>query len=87
MDMEITIEETIKRIQTMTTYNKEEATELLKKYDGDDVKVIRHYMSLPIETAHSTEEKVHSINQEKYRQIRHTLDRSMKEYRDKTETI
>ena len=85
--MEIAIEETIRYIQTMTTYNKEEAEELLKKYEGNAIKVIRHYMNLPIETTHSTEEKVHSINQEKYRQIRHTLDRSMKAYRDKTETI
>lgn len=80
-------EENKRMILKMTTYSTEEVEEMLNKYDNNVVNVIRHYMNLPIKQQTKTEEKICSINQEKYRQIRHTLDRSMKEYRDKTETI
>jgi len=43
------------------------------------MKVIRDYMGIP----EKKETKMKSINQEIYKQIRHNLDATMKEYREK----
>ena len=73
---------TIQKIMAQTTYNEEEAKEKLRHFQGDFMKVLKDYMGIKIEPEPGVK-KVKSINQEIYRQIRHTLDNSMKEYRDK----
>jgi hypothetical protein len=72
----------IASIVKMTTYSIQEAEEMLLKYDDNVENVIRHYMDIPIVNTDKSKDKVRSINQEKYRQIRYTLDHSMKEYRN-----
>jgi hypothetical protein len=74
---------TIQKIMAQTTYNEEEATEKLRHFQGDFMKVLKDYMGINVEVEEKNAKKVKSINQEIYRQIRHTLDNSMKEYRDK----
>ena len=71
----------IASIVKMTTYSRQEAEEMLLKYDSNVENVVRHYMDIPIVNTDKSKDKVRSINQEKYRLIRHTLDHSMKEYR------
>ena len=68
-------------VLTQTNYTKEEAINKLQLYNGDYMKVIREFMGLPEKK--ETKIKVKSVNQEIFRQIRHKLDESMQEYRDK----
>ena len=64
---------------SQTNYTEEEAKEKLKLFNCDYMKVIREYMGIPDKKV----KKVKSVNQEIFRQIRTTLDSSMKEYREK----
>lgn len=73
---------TIQKIMAQTTYNEEQAKEKLRHFQGDFMKVLKDYMGIKMDS-NEKEKKVKSVNQEIYRQIRHTLDSSMKEYRDK----
>ena len=66
-------------VMSQTNYSEEDALKKLKFYNCDYMKVIREYMGIPEKKA----PKVKSINQEIFKQIRTTLDSSMKEYRDK----
>ena len=73
------IEEHVKKVMSQTNYTREEAIEKLKLFNCDYMKVLKNYMGI-------TEKKdttIKSINQEIYRQIRKTLDNSMREYREK----
>jgi hypothetical protein len=73
------IEEHVKKVMSQTNYTREEAIEKLKLFNCDYMKVLKDYMGI-------TEKKdttIKSINQEIYRQIRKTLDNSMREYREK----
>lgn len=75
-------ESTIKKIMSQTTYNANEAKEKLRHFEGDFMKVLKDYMGIKVDPNGLNAKKVKSVNQEIYRQIRHTLDNSMKEYRD-----
>ena len=66
-------------VLSQTNYTEEEAIEKLKLFNCDYMKVIRDYMGIPDKKAN----KVKSVNQEIFRQIRTTLDSSMKVYREK----
>jgi hypothetical protein len=66
-------------VMSQTNYTKEEALNKLQLYNCDYIKVIREYMEIPDKNA----PKVKSVNQEIFKQIRTTLDSSMKEYREK----
>ena len=68
-------------VLSQTTYTEEEAINKLQLYNGDYMKVIREFMGLPEKK--ETTVKLKSVNQEIFRQIRHKLDESMQEYRDK----
>ena len=46
------------------------------------MRVLKDYMGIP-EKKTDSGTKIKSINQEIYKQIRHTLDSSMREYREK----
>jgi hypothetical protein len=70
----------IKKIISHTNYTEQEAKDKLQQFNGDCLRVIRDYMGIP-EKKENT--KVKSLNQEIFRQIRLTLDNSMKDYRDK----
>ena len=70
----------LKTVLTQTNYTEEEAITKLQYYNGDYMKVIREFMGIPEK---KQEQKCKTLNQEIYRQIRHRLDASMQEYRDK----
>lgn len=68
----------ISKVMSQTNYNEEQAKKKLIMFDNDYLKVIRDYMGIP----EKKEQKVKSVNQEIFRQIRKSLDSSMKTYRD-----
>lgn len=70
----------VKTVMSQTNYTQEEANEKLKLFNCDYMRVIRDYMGIPEK---KEENKVKSVNQEIFRQIRKKLDSSMKEYREK----
>lgn len=74
------IEQHVKKVMSQTNYNEEEAKEKLRLFNCDYMRVIRDYMGIPEK---KEEKKVKSVNQEVFRQIRHKLDSSMKDYREK----
>jgi hypothetical protein len=74
------LEQEVVKIMTQTNYTKEEATNKLKLFNNDYIKVIKDYMNIPEK---NKEEKVKSVNQEIFKQIRINLDNSMKNYREK----
>lgn len=73
------IEKNIQIILTQTNYDETVAREKLKEFNYDYMKVIRNYMGI---SEKKQTNKVNSINQEIYRQIRHNLDSGMKNYRE-----
>ena len=73
-------EKYIRHIMSQTNYSETEAREKFKDFNYDFMKVLKDYMGIP-EKKENTHIK--SVNQEIYKQIRHTLDNSMKEYREK----
>jgi hypothetical protein len=76
------IEKDIAKIMTQTNYSKEESIDKLKLFDNDYIKVIKDYMNIPEK---NKENKVKSVNQEIFKQIRIKLDNSMKDYREKNQ--
>jgi len=73
------MEEThIKHIMSQTTYNEQEAREKLREFNGDFMKVLKNYMGIPDKKENK---QIKSVNQEIYKQIRYSLDQTMKEYR------
>lgn len=69
----------INTIITQTTYTRQEAHDKMVEFDNDMMKVIEDFMGIPA----AKPPKAETINQEIYRQIRGTLDKSMREYRIK----
>ncbi len=72
------IEKHIKMVMSQTTYTKEEAREKLRIFNYDYIKVIKDFMKIPEKKV-----EVKTVNQEIYKQIRHTLDDSMRKYNEK----
>ena len=73
--------DSIQLIMRQTNYTEDEAYRQLQLCDNNPIKVIKLYLGI-------TEKKdppVKSINQEIYKQLRHKLDTSMKEYNSKQE--
>jgi hypothetical protein len=75
-----TIDEIIKKILNQTNYTEEIARKKLEEFNNDFMKVLKDYMGISEKKENNA---VKSINQEIYRQIRHNLDSSMAEYRNK----
>jgi len=69
----------VKKVMSQTNYTEEEAKEKLKLFNCDYIKVLKDYMGIPDKKP----EKLKSVNQEIYKQIRTKLDMNMKEYREK----
>jgi hypothetical protein len=74
------LEQHVKKVMTQTNYSEEEAREKLQLFNCDYMKVLKDYMGIPEK---KTQVPVKSVNQEIYKQIRTTLDNSMREYREK----
>jgi hypothetical protein len=65
---------------SQTTYSEQEAREKLQEFNNDFMKVLKNYMGIPEKKKNN---QIKSVNQEIYKQIRHSLDETMKEYRQK----
>lgn len=74
------LEQHVQKVISLTNYTQEEAREKLRLFNCDYMRVITDYMGIPEK---KEEKKVKSVNQEIFRQIRTTLDSSMKKYREK----
>lgn len=70
----------VKQIMSQTTYSEQEAREKLQEFNNDFMKVLKNYMGIPEKKENN---QIKSVNQEIYKQIRHSLDETMKEYRQK----
>ena len=70
----------VKKVLAQTDYTEEKALAKLQEFNYDLFRVLKDYMGIPEKKA---ETKIKSINQEIYKQIRYTLDSSMREYREK----
>lgn len=79
---ELSKEESDAVVKVMVQTNYDEKTALIKLSEcGFSItKVLRDYMGIPNV---KKEPKIKSVNQEIYKQIRYTLDSSMREYREK----
>jgi hypothetical protein len=76
----VNLEKYVKDIMSQTNYNETVAREKLKEFNNDFMKVLKDYMGIPDKKANT---QIKSVNQEIYRQIRYSLDQTMKDYRDK----
>ena len=76
----VDLEKYVKHIMSQTNYNETVAREKLKECNNDFMKVLKDYMGIPDKKANT---QIKSVNQEIYRQIRYSLDQTMKDYRDK----
>ena len=72
------IEELVQMIIRQTDYTIEVANEKLETAEYDHIKVIKDYLGIP----EKKENKIKSVNQEIYRQLRVKLNVSTKEYMD-----
>jgi len=75
------LEEKIQIILRQTDYAQDKAKEKLLEFNGDHLEVIRSFLGI----SKKKSEPIKSVNQEIYRQIRHKLDGSMREYNDRKE--
>ncbi len=64
-----------------TTYTEKEATDMLEKYNGDYLQIIKNYMGIE----NKTEIKKKPYHQIKLDIIRETLDKANLAYREKKE--
>ena len=64
-----------------TDYNEETAREKLIENGFNEIATIKSYLGIPEKKS----EKVTSINQEIYKQMRYKLDSSMREYKERVE--
>jgi hypothetical protein len=69
----------IKIVMSQTNYTEDEAIEKLKLFNSDYMLVLKDYMGIQ----RKEDNKVKSVNQEIYKQIRNRLDNSMKDYRER----
>jgi hypothetical protein len=75
----VATQEKIGIIVRQTNYTEEEAQIKLRENNGNHVTVIKNYMGIE----EKKERIVGSVNQEIYRQLRHKLDDSVREYNKK----
>ena len=70
----------VKKIMAQTNYDETTSKQKLSEFNFDIMRVLKDYMGI---ADVKVDRKVKSVNQEIYKQIRSTLDTSMKEYREK----
>ena len=73
------IDENVQMIMRQTDYNEEVAKEKLKEFNYDHIAVIKSYLGVPDKKA----APVKSLNQEIYKQLRHRLDKNMRNYQER----
>ncbi len=71
----------IQVILRQTNYTEEIAREKLEKFDYNEMTVIRDYFGIPEKKT----EKIKSVNQAIYKQLRTHLDGAMKDYRERVD--
>lgn len=76
------IEEKIQMVLRQTDYTQEIAREKLEKFNFNELAVIRDYFGIPEK---KEPEKIKSINQAIYKQLRGHLDTAMRDYRDRVD--
>jgi gas vesicle protein len=70
----------VTKVMAQTNYDEQTAKNKLSQFGFSITRVLRDYMGIP-DVKQSP--KIKSVNQEIYKQIRYTLDNSMREYREK----
>jgi hypothetical protein len=76
------IEEKIQMVIRQTDYSEEVAREKLSKHNFDEIATIKAYLGIPEK---KEPEKVTSVNQEIYKQLRIKLDNNMQDYKMRAE--
>jgi hypothetical protein len=74
------LNEKIEIILRQTDYTEDVAREKLEEMNGDYIKVIKSFLGI-IEKKESN--KIKSVNQEIYKQLRYKLDESMRDYNER----
>jgi hypothetical protein len=72
--------EAVTKVMAQTNYDEKTAQTKLSECGFSVIQVLRDYMGIPSVKPAS---KIKSVNQEIYKQIRYSLDSSMREYREK----
>jgi uncharacterized protein with HEPN domain len=80
--VETQIDGKIQIIMRQTDYTEEKAREKFGQFKFDELAVIRDYFGI---TEKKTPEKVTSVNQAIYKQLRGHLDRAMRDYRERVD--
>ena len=75
-------DELTQMVLRQTNYTKNEARTKLKEFNNDAILVIKSYFGIAEKKA---PEKVRSVNQEIYKQMRYKLDSSMRDYKGRVE--
>jgi hypothetical protein len=75
------ISDLVKKVMSQTNYDEATAKLKLGELGYSVMRVLRDYMGIP--DVKTEQIKIKSVNQEVYKQLRHTLDGSMKAYREK----
>ncbi len=70
----------VSKVMAQTNYDEKTALIKLSECGFSVIQVLRDYMGIP---SVKQVTKIKSVNQEIYKQIRYTLDSSMREYREK----
>lgn len=73
------INEKIQMIIRQTDYTEEKALHKLEEFNYDHILVIKNYFGIPFQK----ENKIKSVNQEIYKQIRYKLNDSLREFNNK----
>jgi len=76
------IDEKIQIVMRQTDYTQEKAREKLGEFNFNETDVIRDYFGI---TKKKAPQKIESLNQEIYRQLRTHLDGSMRDYRERVD--
>jgi hypothetical protein len=73
------INEKIQIIMRQTDYTEEKSLNKLEEFNYDHILVLKDYFGIPFKK----DNKIKSVNQEIYRQIRYKLNDSLKEFNEK----
>lgn len=77
---ETNLNELIQKVKRQTTLTEDEIKSQLQENNYDYMKVIKKHFNVQ----EKKEEKIVSVNQEIYKQIRRKMDNIMKDYKEKT---
>lgn len=72
----------INQIISQTNYTREQSIIKLEEYNGNSIDVVKEYLGIKPKEIKKNQIKKNQINQEIFKQIRTTMDESMKKYRE-----